>query len=73
MHVVKAVEMGKPEMCVKGPSVLSLIPGFDVATGFVPDYMHAVLLGVTKQFLTDIWLNSSNHKCNFYLGKSRNQ
>lgn len=46
---------------VKGPSVLMLLPIFDITSSFTPDYLHAVLLGVTKTF-TDARLNSSNHK-----------
>jgi hypothetical protein len=53
---------------VKGPTVLSTIPVFDVAKGFVPDYMHSVLLGVVRQFVY-MWLDSKNHEKPFYLGK----
>lgn len=31
---------------VKGPSIVSLMPHFDIACGFVPDYVHIYLLGV---------------------------
>ncbi|XP_057329179.1 uncharacterized protein LOC130670022 [Microplitis mediator] len=34
---------------IKGPSVLSSLPNFDCIWGFPHDYMHAVLLGVTRQ------------------------
>ena len=33
---------------VKGPSILMLVPIFHIIFSFVPDYMHCVLLGVTK-------------------------
>lgn len=36
---------------VKGPSVLHLIPGFDIISGMIPDSMHCLLLGVVLQFL----------------------
>lgn len=34
---------------IKGPSPLINMPCFDIVWGFVPDYMHAVLLGVARQ------------------------
>ena len=36
---------------VKVPSILSLIPSFDIVTGFVPGYMHSALLGIVRQFV----------------------
>ncbi len=44
-------------MGVKGPSILFLLPGFNLITGLIPDYMHCLLLGVVYQFL-DLWLNA---------------
>ena len=35
---------------VKGSNILSLVLGFNVATDFNPEFMHSVLLGVTRQF-----------------------
>ncbi|XP_037503341.2 uncharacterized protein LOC119378205 [Rhipicephalus sanguineus] len=40
---------------VKGPSPLINLVGFDIVWGFTPDYMHGVLLGVTRQFM-ELWL-----------------
>lgn len=51
---------------VKGESVVSKIPFFDRAKGFVPDYMHGVLLGVMSMLLF-IWCSSSNYKEDYYL------
>lgn len=51
---------------VKGPSVLQLIPGFDIIQGLVPDYMHSVLLGVARQ-LGKLWFDSTNHDEPFYI------
>ena len=51
---------------VKGPSILQLIPGFDIIHGMVPDYMHSVLLGVTRQ-LGKLWFDSTNHSEPFYI------
>ncbi len=38
---------------------------FHVVYGFVPDYMHCVLLGVTRQ-LSKLWLEESGSE--FYIG-----
>lgn len=43
-------------MGVKGRTIVSCLPMIDVSTCFVPEFMHSVLLGVTKQFL-NVWLN----------------
>ncbi|XP_073724631.1 uncharacterized protein [Misgurnus anguillicaudatus] len=50
---------------VKGPSPLINMPYFDIVWGFVPDYMHAVLLGVIRQ-LTELLLNNSDQP--YYIG-----
>ena len=57
-------------MGIKGPSVLGLLPGFDIVKGFVPDYMHCVglLLGVTRHFVCDLWFDTSNNGRQFYRG-----
>ncbi|XP_051807764.1 uncharacterized protein LOC127535044 isoform X2 [Acanthochromis polyacanthus] len=54
-----AVEQHKSVRGVKGPSPLINMPYFDIVWGFIPDYMHAVLLGVVRQ-LTELFLHSSN-------------
>ncbi|OXU17086.1 hypothetical protein TSAR_007148, partial [Trichomalopsis sarcophagae] len=46
----------------------SLIPAFNVATSFVSDYMHAILLGIFRM-LTSLWFNSKNHSYPFYIQK----
>ncbi|KAK0132503.1 hypothetical protein N1851_032640 [Merluccius polli] len=51
---------------VKGPSQLLLLPNFDIIKHFVPEYMHSVCLGVTKQFVR-IWCDSKNSALPFYL------
>lgn len=43
---------------VVGTSVISSMPMTDIGTSVLPEYMHSVLLGVTKQFL-DIWITKS--------------
>jgi len=62
----KATVSGKPAQGVKGASLLSLLPNFDIVQSFVPDYMHSVLLGVVRQFLT-IWTDSSNSRKPYYI------
>lgn len=39
---------------VKGPSILLELSAFDMVWGFPIDYMHGILLGVTKQ-IWDMW------------------
>jgi len=46
----------KPVQGVKGLSPFAFFYCFNLIYGFVIDYMHAVLLGVTKQLLT-LWLD----------------
>lgn len=53
---------------VKGASVLLLLQEFNIVKSFVPDYMHAVLLGVVKTFV-EAWFDSSNSSCDWYLGR----
>ncbi len=47
----EAVRLSTSINGVKGPSVLHLIPGFDIIFGMIPDSMHCLLLGVVLQFL----------------------
>ncbi|XP_062858563.1 uncharacterized protein LOC134320859 [Trichomycterus rosablanca] len=72
-HVVecgqKAIEEGVDHILgVKSLSPLILLSsstGFDIVKSFPVDYMHCVLLGVTKQYL-DLWFNSKYHDCPWY-------
>ena len=50
-----------------GPSGLQDWPLFDYVRGLVPDYMHGVLLGVTKTLLSR-WLAPSNSKEPYFIG-----
>ena len=54
---------------VKGPSITALIPHFDVAKSFVPDYMHAILLGSRSLF--SLWFDSKNKNRPFYIKKKK--
>ncbi|XP_040356372.1 uncharacterized protein LOC121046324 [Ixodes scapularis] len=50
---------------VKGPCPLINLQGFDIVWSFSPDYMHCVLLGVSRQ-LTEIWLSCPGEP--YYIG-----
>jgi hypothetical protein len=66
---VEAVKNGQiKSRGIKGPSIIQQLPGFNFVYGLPPDYMHSVLLGVTKQIM-ELWL-SSPHK-RFYIGSPR--
>lgn len=52
----------------KGISPLAALPFFDVINGFAIDYMHTCLIGVVRQ-LTDLWLESKNHRQGYYIGR----
>lgn len=66
--VEAALQSGKAVMGVKGPSMLCRLPSCDIIEGPVPDYMHSVLLGVTRT-VTGLWLNSENHEKHWYIGR----
>ena len=51
---------------MKGPSCLATVPGFDIINGMSADYMHCVLLGVTRMLLR-LWLNSTYHSELWYI------
>jgi len=65
----EALTTGVTQFGVKGPSILSLLPTFNIIDGLVPDYMHSALLGVTRQ-MAYLWFDSKNHAEPFYMGKS---
>ena len=44
-------------------------PGFDIISGVAIDYMHCVLLGITKMLLT-LWTDKSYSLNPWYLGSS---
>lgn len=64
----EAVTTGKPVFGVKGPSWLSAIPGYSIIDGNTIDYMHSVLLGVTKMLLS-LWFDSQYSTDLWYCGK----
>ena len=65
-HAEQAQTLMKPVKGVKGASICALLPNFDVVQSFTPDYMHCVLLGVTRQFV-NLWTDSCNHKQPYYI------
>lgn len=52
---------------MKGPSWLEIVPEFDMIKGMSVDYMHCVLLGVTRVLLR-LWFTKSFHGQLWYLG-----
>ena len=46
---------------------MMILKNFDLANGFVPDWMHGVCLGVVKKMLS-LWLNTANRMDLFYIG-----
>lgn len=51
---------------IKAISCMVALDDFDLANGFSIDYMHCILLGVTKK-LFGLWLDSKNHNEKFYI------
>ena len=67
LNMMLAVELRNiyPEATVDGfkeSSQLLLLDHFNIVTGFVPDYLHAMLLGIPRQF-GKIWFTSNNINC----------
>ena len=72
-HILQnACGTGKVVKGVQGPSILCLLPRFNVIDGCVPDYMHAVILGVVRQF-GKLWFDTSYHHSLYYLGSSHSR
>lgn len=57
---------------VKGPSWLQTIPQFDIIKGTSFDYMHCVLLGVTRLLLR-LWFTPSHRSELWYIGNKTHQ
>lgn len=53
---------------VKNISVCSLIPKFNAAVAFVPDYMHAIIIGILKMLIL-LWISSKYKDQQFYMKK----
>lgn len=52
---------------MKGPSWLIIVPSFDIIKGTSVDYMHCILLGISRQLLR-LWLLSRYHDEVWYIG-----
>lgn len=53
----------------RGQSGLLELEGFDFVSGTVPDYMHGLLLGITKTLLCK-WISPTQSNQPFFIGKS---
>lgn len=56
------------EIGVKGPSVVSLIPHFDISKSFLPDFLHVFFLGLFRTLLS-CWFGTSNKDKPYYVKK----
>lgn len=54
---------------IKGVSPLLFLPLFNIVSGFVPDYLHCVLLGIVRMF-AGLWFDSANHDKPWYVKQS---
>lgn len=52
---------------VKGPTVLALLPSFDLVWGVVIDDLHGIFLGVTLTLL-HLWFDKANKTKLFFIG-----
>ncbi|XP_075534347.1 uncharacterized protein LOC142568171 [Dermacentor variabilis] len=63
----RAMELQIPVNGLKGLSPLVNLPEFDLVHGQAVEYMHCILLGVTRR-IADLWFDPSNSQEAFYLG-----
>lgn len=56
---------------VKGVSSVMLLPIFSIVKCFPPEYMHSVLLGVVKLFLSH-WIETKHYQKSWYIGTKLN-
>lgn len=68
MRLVVHPAIGHPVNVVKGPSPLLKLPNFDMVQGQSVEYMHSLLLGVSRQ-LGDYWFLSPNSGQPYYIGE----
>jgi len=67
-HMLQAENTGKVTFGAKGKSVLCSLEYFNMVHSFSVDYMHAVLLGVTRR-LANLWFDSTSSKESYYIGR----
>lgn len=63
-----AMELQTPVNGLKGPSAFWPLQYLDLVECYTVEYMHCVLLGVTRQF-TEYWFDSSHCHEKFYIGQ----
>ena len=63
----EATDTGEPVLGIKGPSWLSMVPEYNILAGNTVDYMHCVLLGVTRMILK-LWFDSEHSQQLWYCG-----
>lgn len=68
----KVVATGTEELGIRTLSPLLSLDYFDIVNGVVPDYMHGILLGITKKLIT-LWTKSKYSKSPFYIGNKVNE
>lgn len=68
LKVTDDKHMMRPVKGVKGMTWSMLTPGFDIIHGVAIDYMHCVLLGITKMLLS-LWTDKSYSSQPWYLGQ----
>jgi len=69
LNAIQARQTGSRIEGFLGESVLWYLPYFSFVNNIVIDYMHGILLGVTKKFL-DYWFDSKFKDQPFYIGKN---
>lgn len=69
-HAKKAYELGYTFFGVKGATILSEFPHFDVINCVNFDSMHCIDLGVMRQ-LANLWFESCNFQSSWYIGGPR--
>jgi hypothetical protein len=64
---VSASRTNKRVNCFLNLTPLAKLYWFNLSLGIVPDYMHGVLIGMTKQLL-NIWLSGNSYKEPWFIG-----
>ncbi|PFX23185.1 hypothetical protein AWC38_SpisGene12255 [Stylophora pistillata] len=67
LEFLQGKSAGKPVNGMKGVCQFASLKTFDISRGICLDYMHGVLLGVTKQLMS-LWLESKYKDQSWYCG-----
>ena len=54
------------------PTIIGILPSFDLVRGVAVDFMHNVCLGVTRQFV-NLWMDSHQYDKSYYTGRKREE